>query len=307
MSLALLVAGATLATRSAARLSVSLGLSRYTVGLIVVAVISILPEGFVAVESALRGVPAFGLGTLFGSNVADLTLVFGLVVILCGRSIRVKSAVLENNRTYPLLLVLPVALGWNGHYSRAEGVVLAIVGALFYYQAFRGGSRRAGPGAPAGGRFKHLVFLVLGVAVLIAGSNHTIASAVELADLLRINTAVIGMLLVGLGTTLPELAFSISAVKKYDDDLAIGDILGTVFADATLLVGIIALIGPFHFPPQIVHVAGGFMVAASIFLGVFMNSGRMLTRREAAALIGFWMAFVAVEIMTSSATRGGAP
>jgi cation:H+ antiporter len=306
-SLVLLVAGATFATRSAAQLSASLGLSKYTVGLLIVAVISILPEGFVAVNSALRGVPSFGLGTLLGSNVADLTLVFALVVLLCGRAVRVQSRILTNNRSYPLLLVLPVTLGWNGHYSRAEGVVLVIIGMLFYYRAFRSGLHQMGSATPGTGRLKHFALLLAGVAMLVAGSNFTIASAVELAGLLRINTAVIGMLLVGLGTTLPELAFAVSAVKKQEDDLAIGDILGTVFADATLLVGVIALIGPFYFPAQIVHVAGGFMIAGSVFLGIFMNSERMLTKREAAALIGFWLAFVAVEITTNQITRGIEP
>ncbi len=84
VSLFMIIKGATLATRYAALLADSYRLSKYVVGFIIVAVISILPETFVAINSALSGVPSFGLGTLFGSNIADLTLIFALIILLSG-------------------------------------------------------------------------------------------------------------------------------------------------------------------------------------------------------------------------------
>ena len=86
-ALAMIMKGATLATRYAALLAESFHLSKYVVGFIMIAVISILPETFVAVDAALSGNPSFGLGTLFGSNIADMTLVFAIIVLLVGRGL----------------------------------------------------------------------------------------------------------------------------------------------------------------------------------------------------------------------------
>ena len=89
-ALALIVKGATLATQYGGKLASGFGLSRYATGFIVVAVISALPETFVAINASLNGVSSFGLGALFGSNVADMTLVFGVIVLIAGRGIKIK-------------------------------------------------------------------------------------------------------------------------------------------------------------------------------------------------------------------------
>ena len=103
------------------------------------------------------------------------------------------------------------------------------------------------------------------------------------------------MLIVGLGTTMPELFFSLKAVKSHHDSLAVGDVLGTVLADATIVVGILALMNPFAFPTTIIYVAGVFMVGAAFILFSFMRSGKSVTGKEAFALIVFWLTFIAVE------------
>jgi cation:H+ antiporter len=107
------------------------------------------------------------------------------------------------------------------------------------------------------------------------------------------------MLVVGLGTTIPEAAFSLNAVRKNDDALAVGDIFGTVLADATVVVGILSLVSPFAFPRKIVFVTGIFMVLASIITFTFMKSGKTISKHEAWLLIAFWIAFVAVEFAAS--------
>ncbi|MEI7480636.1 MAG: hypothetical protein WCJ59_03340, partial [bacterium] len=118
VSLFIVIKGATISTKYAGRLAEVFKLSKYTIGFIVVAIISILPETFISINSAFEGVPEFGLGTLFGGNVADLTLVFFIILIFAGRKIKIESVILKNNLFYPLLLLVPIILGLNGHYSR---------------------------------------------------------------------------------------------------------------------------------------------------------------------------------------------
>ena len=134
---------------------------------------------------------------------------------------------------------------------------------------------------------------------MLAGSHFTVTSAAALASYFGVSPVLIGMLIVGLGTTMPELFFSLKSVKKQNDSLAVGDILGTVLADATILVGVLALIHPFSFPQKIIYVTGVFMVVASFLLFNFMRSGRTLTKKEAYLLFLFWLVFVLAEFLVN--------
>ena len=300
VSIFLVIRGATLATKYAAKLAESYGLSKYTVGFIIVSIISILPEGFISITSAIEGVPSFGLGMLFGSNVADMTLVFAIIVLFAGRGITIESKILKNNRIYPFLLLLPLVLGMDGSFSRVEGAALMLVGAAFYYIAFRGDVREAVISDSKNHRTKNLLMLLASMAMLLLGAHFTVDSATTLASLLGVSPILIGMLVVGLGTTMPELFFSLRSVERHNDALAVGDILGTVLADATVLVGVMALINPFSFAPKIIYVTGMFMLVASVILLRFMNSGEKLSKIEAAFLFMFWAFFVVVEFLIQS-------
>lgn len=300
VSLFFVVRGATISTKYAARLAGGFNLSKYTVGFIVIAVISILPEAFIAINSALEGAPAFGLGALFGSNVADLTLVFFIVILFAGRRIKIESKILQNNQFFPLLLLVPIALGGNGHFSRPEGIALVLVGAVFYFMAFRSGNGPALPASRGENRPKDLAFLLFGMVLLLGGAHFVVTSALDIAEGLGVNSLLIGMFLVGLGTVIPELSFSLKSVRKHEDGLAVGDVFGTVLADATIVVGILAIIAPFSFPSRIVYVTGLFMVGAAVILLQLMRSQRALTKGEAYLLFLYWIVFVLTEFLVNS-------
>jgi cation:H+ antiporter len=296
----LVIKGAEMATKYSAKLAEGFNLSKYVIGFIIVAIISILPEAFISISSAISGIPSFGLSTLFGSNVADLTIVFGIIILFAKRGIKIESKILKNIYTYPLILLLPIILGINGHYSRMEGLALITAGLVFYYMSFRD-SAKTNLVINSNGydHIKSSLYLLFSMGLLLVGSHFTVTSAVSLASNIGINPILIGMLLVGLGTTLPELFFSLKALKKDEDDLAVGDILGTVLADATILVGVIALINPFNFPQKIVYVTGLFMVGAAIIVLRFMRSGQMLSKKESYWLFMYWVIFVFVEFIVS--------
>lgn len=299
VALYMVIKGSTMATNYAGRLAESFRLSKYTVGFIIVAVISILPETFIAINAAISGVPSFGLGMLFGSNVADLTLIFAILVFYAGRSLKVESKILRNHVIYPFILLFPLVLGFDGYYTRIEGAALILAGAIFYYLALRDGTDGTIPEVPSNGRYKATLMLIVSMAVLLVGAHFTVTSATSVANSLGVSPILIGMLIVGLGTTMPELFFSLRAIKKKDDSLAIGDLLGTVLADATIVVGILALVSPFAFPQKIIFVTGAFMVIASFVLFYFMKSGRAITKKEAHLLFFFWVVFVLVELLVN--------
>lgn len=297
-SLFLVIKSADYSIRFSSALARSFRIPTYSVGFFVVAIISILPEAFISITSAFQGVPEFGLGTLFGSNVADLTLVLALVAFATANGIRVSSNILQKNKWYPLLLALPIAVGFDGHYSRLEGLLLVVAGAFFYYWTLR---REGNESAEKSGtvKYRHTLYLGLSMLGLLVGSHLIVQYGVAFAESVHLSPILIGMLIVGLGTTLPELMFSIRAVRKRRHELALGDILGTVISDATIVVGLLALINPFSFPQKIVYVTAGFMVAAGALLFVQMRTGKILSKQEAIALVAFYISFVVVEYLVS--------
>ena len=194
------------------------------------------------------------------------------------------------------MIFLPIILGLDGHYSKIEGLTLIIVGLLFFFYVLKD-SRTEDDSKKGNFLAKDMILLIVSMAVLILGANMTVKYGVDLANNLHISPILIGMFVVGLGTTLPELFFSIKAAKKNHDGLALGDILGTVIADATILVGIAAVINPFYFEPRIIYVTGFFMLIAITLLLNFMKTGKKLTKKEAILLILFYLIFVTTELL----------
>lgn len=304
VSIFLIIKGATLSTKYAFQLAESYKLSKYIVGFIIVAVISIIPETLISVNSAIKGVPALGLGTLFGGNIADMTLVFAIIILFAKRGIKIESKILKENVIYPFILLIPIVLGFDGYYSRWEGLGLIITGVIFYYLAFREDKKdqvsHHVKTENNNGLKKNILFLLFSMIMLLVGSHFIVTSTISISNYLNISSVVIGMIIVGVGTTMPELFFSLSAVKRNHDSLAIGDILGTVLADATVVVGLLALINPFSFPPKIVYTTGIFMVISSFVLFYFMRSGRTISKKESYFLLFFWIIFVLIEIILNS-------
>lgn len=293
-----MVKAADMAIRSSSKLAQSLHLSTHVLGFLIIAGISVLPETLVAVQSALQGIPSFGVATLFGSNVADLSLVFVLVLLFSKKGIKVESAILKDQYWYFLALFVPIILGYDGTFTRLEGFALVLTGGLFHFRALKRDQKKLDhlrtefSWASAG-------LLIFSMSLLLLGSYATVESGVALAQSLGVSPVLVGMLLVGLGTTLPETFFAIKAVRQNDSSLALGDILGTVMTDATIVLGIVALIAPFTFDIRLVHLTGLYMVLGAMLLFYFMQSGHTLKRKEGIFLFVFYLVFVFTEFITA--------
>ena len=298
LSLCLVVSGTALATRESTFIARAIGISKYTIGFFVVAVISILPELLISFTAAYKGTPSLGLGTLLGSNVADLTLIFALIVLISGKDIKIELSTLKKNRFYPFLLSLPIILGLDGRLTRTDGLALMLAGVFFYISSFKNEYQTEPKNGEKIG-IENIISFLFGLALLLLGSHFTVKYALELAGSFAIPPALIGILIIGLGTTMPEFFFSLKSVKKRHDEMAVGDILGTVLADATVVIGLIALISPFSFAPKLIAVSGMFMITGGGLLFYFFKNDKKLSKREAIILIFFWLAFVITEVMVN--------
>lgn len=300
-ALFVLIKSADYAVTYSSRISRAFHISEFIVSFFIIAVISVFPEATVSIVSAIKGIPDFGLGVLLGSNVADLSLVFGIVALFSLRGIAVKSEILRKDFFYLILLLVPILLGFDGYLSRIDGILLVLSGAVFFITLSIESRmfKRKFNEAKNHGWIKNFVLLIISLAFLIVGAYYTVKFGVSFANDIKIPPFLIAITVVAIGTCLPELVFSLKAVKTKHDSLALGDILGTVITDATILVGVIALIRPFAFDPMIIYVTGTMMFIAGAIFVAFIKSGKILSKKEGIFLIMFYILFLIIEFVVN--------
>ncbi len=295
LSLFMVIWSADHSIRYSTKIAKGFSLPKYIIGFLVVAVLGVLPEAFIGISSAMKGIPEFGLGIIFGSNVADLTFIFALAILVSKHNLKVESKIIKDRMMYIMILALPIVFGLNGYYSRLEGMTLIAAGIAFYLFVIRK-SRASKEIVREKFSLKDIFLLLISMGLLLYAAQLSIKFGVNLAKILEINPILVGMFVIGVGTALPELFFAIRALKNHHDSLALGDILGVVVIDATVILGLIGVIRPFSFNPLIVYVTGVFMVLSTMLLFFFMKSGRTLSRKEAILLLIFYVIFMAVEL-----------
>ena len=299
LSCVVLVRSSSYAMKHVLRLSRELRLNEFVISFLVVGFVSAFPEIFVTILAMLRGMPEIGLGTVIGSNIADLTLVIGLVVLIGGK-VHLHSKTVRYDVFFIILVTLAMLLGLDGMLSRYDGCILVFTSAIFLINILKDSVRF--PKAKGHGNLRKFLcdigLSALAVAVLAVSAYYTVTYAQRLAGDFHTKPLIISTLLIAIGTCLPELTFAVRAMwKKHHDGLAIGDILGNVIIDATLLIGIAALIQPIPITLSYALVNLIALIMALLLVLYFLERRTGLTRRDALLLIALYFAYV-IAILT---------
>ncbi len=302
IQLALLVIGFILLTVSAQeaikrliRIARALHISEFGISFVLAGVIAITPEFSIALNSALSGVPAFGLGIVFGSNIADLTLILGIVALL-NNGIRFQNGILRHIPWFIASVFLPVFLLIDGEISFFDGLFL--IGAFIAYviHMLRMGSsvKQKQKNGKINLFMQAAVFALCFAFVLVAG--HLIANATEsLSIAIGMPLFLLGIVL-AIGTCLPELTIALQASRNHHTQLGIGNILGNVFADSMLTVGIVALVSPIRPVVPVQAFTAGFFMVLSLFIVLYLfKKKKSMSRTEGAFLICLYVLFLAIE------------
>ena len=278
----------------------NLGVSPLIIGLTVVGFATSAPEMFTAAIAAGQGNPGLAIGNAIGSNIANIGLVIGLTAVIS--PLVIHSRILK--REYPLLFVitgLAMLLMIDGELGVADGVVLVIAcGALIYWMVRLGKRERDSDALAeeldaeiprAMPMRKALFLLVLGLVVLIAGSKILVWGAVDLARIMGVSDLVIGLTIVAVGTSLPELAAAIASVLKKEDDLAIGNVIGSNMFNTLAVLPLPGLIAPGGFSPMILSRDLPVMIIMTILLYLIskgiMSSNKIGCGKGTVLLAGF--------------------
>jgi cation:H+ antiporter len=302
--LAILLKCANYAIKYSSTLAKIFFLPEFLISFFLIAFISILPETTISIVSATQGNPELGLGTLLGSNVTDLTLVLGIAILFAVKKIKVNSKILKNNFFYILLLLFPLLLGLDGKFSRIDGLILVLVGILFLAKVYADNSKiykinRYSKKKPF---IKPLLLLILSLGIILVSAFYTVKFAVNFANDVKLPVVLIGITIIAIGTCLPELIFSLKAIRKQHGELALGDIMGTVVIDSTIILGIIALISPFSYNLNNIYITGTALVLSGILVTRFMKTDRELTKLEGLLLIIFYILFIIIEFFVNAAS-----
>ncbi|MDP2926997.1 MAG: sodium:calcium antiporter [bacterium] len=274
----------------------------FVVGFIIMSLASSLPNLFVGISSALRGIPELSFGDVLGGNVIDLTLVMAIGILL-SRGIRTESRMVQTSSVFTLgIAVLPLILAADKEISRFDGLIL-IFAFLFYGLWLFAKEERFSkiyhdhPNNDGKAFLKNIVSLMAGITLLLLASQGIVGSASFFAKELAIPLGLVGILIVGLGNCLPELYFTILLARKKQGWLILGDLMGSVIIPATLVLGIVALISPIKiddFSPYLI--ARAFLIISAVFFLIFLRSDKKLTKKEGLFLLGLYIAFLLSEI-----------
>ena len=316
-NLALLVAGliglfygGNWLVRSASNLALSFGVSVLVIALTFVAVGTSMPELLVSLQAALAGKSDLAIGNVIGSNIANVGLILGATGLIAPLS--VKAIMLR--REIPIMILFSIcafALTLDGDIDRLDGAFLLLGFLAFNLMLYRLAKREQDernrlvaelddkPPADSS-REREFMSLLLGILALVLGSRMMVEGAVNLARMVGVSELVIAVTLVAFGTSLPELAASLTAAFHRETELAIGNIVGSNIANLLLILGMTAFVQPIAVNRAEVQFEFAVMLAFAVLLIPFLRHQR-LGRRQAAVFLGAYLAFIIYSFATGGA------
>lgn len=298
--LLLLAVGAEGLVRGSTSIALRLGVTPLVIGLTVVAFGTGSPELTVSVESAYRGNSGIALGNVVGSNISNIALILGLSAL--ARPMHVRSKLIR--REMPLMIAVTLLLClllWDGALGRLDGLLL-VAGAVAY-TAFAYVSARRDRSAEVAAEFDagikalsrpvwlDTTFVVAGFVALLVGAKLLLGGATVVAESFGVSQVVIGLTIVAVGTSLPELATSVVAAVRGEADVAFGNVIGSNILNILCILGVAALIRPFEVlglrPLDL-----GALVGSAVLLLPLMWRGSVLNRWEGAILLAGYAAYM---------------
>ncbi|MEX1198597.1 MAG: calcium/sodium antiporter [Pseudohongiellaceae bacterium] len=302
LALVLLFVGAEGLVRGSSSLALRAGVSPLVVGLTIVAFGTSSPELVVSIEAALSQQGDIAVGNVVGSNFFNIGIILGLTALLCPIPVHRQIIRLDGPIALGVALLLVVLL-LDQSLARIEGLLL-FAGILGYIWMSVSLSRReeqadstTPDGASVASPARHwgldVVFILGGLAVLVAGSRLLVEHAISLATDLGIDEAVIGLTIVAAGTSMPELATSVVAAVRRQPDIAIGNVIGSNIFNILGILGLSSLVSPIT-APGISLVDYGMMIVFTVLLIPLLYTGRILHRVEGIVLLVLYGIYLSV-------------
>ncbi|WP_318407835.1 calcium/sodium antiporter [Photobacterium leiognathi] len=302
VGLVLLVWSADRLVYGAAALARNFGVAPLVIGMTILAMGSSAPEMMVSATAALAGKTDTAVGNVLGSNIANIALILGITALL--KPLSISSTIIR--RELPLMLGVTVIAGlllWDNYLGRMEGVFLAVLFVLFLLAMLK--ISRASKNDPlmenqeeeiptGVSNSSALIWVFIGLGLLLYSSDMVVESAVTIAKYFGMSDLVIGLTIIAVGTSLPELAASIASIYKGEDDMAVGNIIGSNVFNILAVMGIPGLLNPSVLSPLAMSRDFYVMLALSVLLLLMaLGKRRRINRVEGGILVICFIAYQA--------------
>jgi len=312
LGLVLLIAGGDLLVRGAVRIAERLRLSPMLVGLTVVGMGTSMPELAASLQASLAGSPGIALGNIVGSNIANSLLILGVAALIAPIAVKTRTLWRDGGVGLVAVVVL-LAAGATVGLSREAGIAFLIMMAGYIYYAYRQESLGAAHSAaydravamegadpaliphdqPQGRLSIALLLFIAGLGLIVGGASLLVNSAIVIAGQLGVSDTVIGLTIVAVGTSLPELVTSAVAAWRKQGDIALGNVLGSNIYNILFIGGMTGVIAPTAVPASIMAFDLWVLAAVSLVVMVFAFSDGRLSRREGFLLVAAYIAYAA--------------
>ena len=288
------------------RIGVCLKLKEFVLAFFIMGVGATLPNLIIGVTSALKKIPELSFGDVMGANIFDLSLVVGLVTLISRSGLSSSSRTIQGSSIFMMVIaLLPIFLVLDGSLSRLDGIFLLAAFATYTCWLFSKKDRFTKVYKNCPLKFstweivKDTFTITAGLLIIFIGGQGVVYSATFFYETFHLPLGLIGMFIVAIGTCMPETFFSLQAARKGQDWMILGNLMGNVIITSTFVLGIVSLIAPIKivdFSPF--AIARLFLIIAVLFFIFFVKTGHKITRREGLVLIGVYIAFLIVEILT---------
>ena len=296
----LLSQGGDLLTKSSVDISFKLSITKIIIGMTVVSFATSAPELIVSLNATLDGLPNFAIGNVLGSNIANIGLVLGIITIIYPISLKQRFYYTD----FPLLIISTVLFYYviftESQISRVEGIILVIAITLilfylFFYQKSDQSEFSEELDKDKISIFKSFLYILFSGSLLWLGSETLIKSSVSVANKLEISERIISITMVAIGTSVPELAASIVASLKKQNDLSIGNLIGSNIFNLLVVIGITSSIIPINgIDKSIINNDMLWVVLFSviIFPLAYLGKRSVLTRKKGIILLALYLIFI---------------
>lgn len=289
----LLIRGADFFVDGASALANRMCIPPIIIGLTVVAMGTSAPEAAVSVSSAMAGSNAIAIGNVLGSNSANILLILGLTAYITTLNVQKNTIQYE----MPFMIAITFLLGfmgWNfGHISQASAAILLVIFAIFLGYLYIISKQNTCDVAEIKNlsAVKIVLYILLGLVALVVGSKLTVDSACEIARFVGISERVIGLTIVAIGTSLPELVTSAIAAKKGESDIAIGNIVGSNIFNILFVLGVAGIILPIPFSQEFVF-DSIIAILAAVLLLMFTFRNKKMGKKTGILFILIYVAYL---------------
>jgi len=272
-----------------------LGVSDYLIGFLVVSIGTAIPELVASLTGALVNQGEIVFGTVLGSNLFKIPLL-GLILLIA-KNIRIRENVGMNAPIVTLFVTtLPLLLIIDGVLSKIEGAILIIAFLIYIARLWQGEGQlgKMEKKVELKKVWKDALIFILALVALLLSARFLVFSSISVSEILNISPYIIGLIVIGVGASAPEITIQIRSIFKHHQDIAFGNVLGSFVANSALVLGIVALIKPVYIKPSTIFVTSIFMIAGTLYTLIIMGKERV-NWKHGLVLISFYIVFLIAE------------